>query len=214
LIKIRKLFLTVLILMVSLLPVACAQENGKTSVEESKYGTTAVKLVKVKLSDAEAQNKINKTLRGEAAAFAKNCRSDDESSLTSKVTYNQNNLLSIHMEEFVYPKGAVHPTTFWRALTFSLKTGQELELSQLFKKDANYKERINALIQKDIAKRDIVWLTPFQSIDEQQEFYLKDNSLVVYYQLYRYTPYSSGFLEFEIPYGDVADLLVGDLSKK
>ena len=40
------------------------------------------------------------------------------------------------------------------------------------------------------------FLFPFEAIRADQDFYLSNNELVVYFQAYEYTPYAAGIPEF------------------
>jgi hypothetical protein len=124
------------------------------------------------------------------------------------VTYNGNNLLGIAIDEWAYTGGA-HPMSYKRAFTFDTRTGDALPLAGLFKGGADWRARLNSLMAEQIAARQIPVFdaTPFAGVKDNQEFYLTAGTLVVYYQLYEYTPYVFGFLEFPIPYAQIADLL-------
>lgn len=124
------------------------------------------------------------------------------------VTFNADNLLSVTIREWAYTGGA-HPMSYLRAYTFDTRTGDRLALADLFRPDADYRARLNAIMDAQIAERKIpiFTFTPFAGVKDNQEFYLTADGLVVYFQLYDYTPYVFGFLEFPIPYGQVADLL-------
>lgn len=51
------------------------------------------------------------------------------------------------------------------------------------------------------------YLRAFTGVRDEQEFYLTADSVVVFYQRAEFTPYSYGFLEFPIPYADIAAIL-------
>lgn len=124
------------------------------------------------------------------------------------VTFNTDKLLSVTIREWAYTGGA-HPMSFLRAFTFDPATGDRLTLADLFTGGADYRARLDAIMAAQIAERQIpiFTFTPFAGVRDDQEFYLTADGLVVYYQLYEYTPYVFGFLEFPIPYGQIADLL-------
>lgn len=124
------------------------------------------------------------------------------------VTYNAGDLLSVTITEWAYTGGA-HPMSYKRSFTFDTRTGDRLALADLFRPGTDYCARLNAVIaaQIDGRKIPIFSFTPFAGVKDNQEYYLTADSLVVYYQLYEYTPYVFGFLEFPIPYAQLADLL-------
>ncbi|MCL6459674.1 MAG: DUF3298 and DUF4163 domain-containing protein, partial [Gorillibacterium sp.] len=116
------------------------------------------------------------------------------------ITYNQENKLSMYFEPYQYTGGA-HGTFGYQAHTFDLTTGEELSLKQVTN-NPNYQTIINAAILQQIKERKIVLLYPFESIREDQGFFLREDSLVVYFSLYEYTPYVAGMPEFSIPLSD------------
>ncbi|MDR1701822.1 MAG: DUF3298 and DUF4163 domain-containing protein [Sporomusaceae bacterium] len=199
-----------LILAIYFAPTALAKE--KIEFEQTNYGRTEAKIIKVtSLANPLAQKYINSTIQAEALDFAKGVQDEYyTSNIGSKVMYQQNNLLSIYLLEYVYSEGAAHGMSFAKTFTFNLKTGDLYQLQELFQNGSDYQNKINTFIRNDIQKRDIYLFEEFSGIDTEQEFYLKDNALVVYYQIYRYTPYAEGFLEFEIPYHQLNDIFAAD----
>lgn len=202
----------VLIFVCLSLAAVCANTPGsaKITAEERDYGRTSVKLVQVlEVADARVKTMINEALKNEAVQFAKKYQSEifEFSSISSQVKTNQNNILSVLLEELFYPARAAHPTTVAKAFNFDLKTGKNYTLSEIFAKDAGYKSILDTLSKADLKERKVNLLEPFTGIDERQEFYLEDNSLVLFYQLYKYTPYSDGFLEIKIPFARINDIL-------
>jgi hypothetical protein len=170
----------------------------------------------------EAGQTINRTLAAEIDAFAAKLNESINSSplkripTTSKmqvnvshgVDFNESPLLSVTITEWFYTGGA-HPMRYLRAFTFDTRTGERLQLADLFKGDADYRAKLNEIMNAQIAARKISVFpfTPFKGIRDDQEFFLSPEGLVVYYQLYEYTPYVAGFLKFPIPYDAVADIL-------
>lgn len=129
------------------------------------------------------------------------------------VTFNQSPLLSITVNEWFFSGGA-HPMSYLRAFTFDTRTGERLRLADLFKDDADYRTRLNDIMAAQIAERKIPLFSfrSFGGVKDDQEFFLSGNDgLVVYYQLYEYTPYVAGFLKFPVSYGEVADILKPDV---
>jgi hypothetical protein len=91
-----------------------------------------------------------------------------------------------------------HGMTFLNSLTFDAATGQDYRLSELFKPGSDYAARINEQIRKQIRERDVQLLGEFGGIRPDQDYYLADKALVIYFQLYEITPYAFGFPMFPI----------------
>ena len=76
----------------------------------------------------------------------------------------------------------------------------------MFKDGSDYVKQLSAIIKVDIKKWNIQLLDEFKAIRPDQDFYIADTSLVIYFQLYDITPYYWGFPYFPIPILDVADI--------
>lgn len=155
-----------------------------------------------------AGQKINRTLAGEIDAFARSVAKPDHSGQVNyTVQLDHNQLLSITISEMYYVRRAAHPMTMLRGFTFNTATGDPLKLSDLFPPDCDFRGKLNQIMARQLAERQIPLLRKFDGIRENQEFYLTPDSLVIYYQLYEYTPYAWGFLKFSIPYGELSGIL-------
>lgn len=115
-----------------------------------------------------------------------------------EIKNNQRGILSlvlIGLADF----GGAHPMTKAASLTMDTASGQNYALHQLFAPGDGYREIINAEIARQIELRQIPLLEGFNGISPEQDYYLSDSVLVVYYQLYELSPYVAGFPYFPIP---------------
>ena len=81
--------------------------------------------------------------------------------------------------------------------------GEEILLSDILKEKKDYVDIINQEIKRQIELNPQEYFSEFsvfQSISEEQPFYLIEDGIVVYFGLYEIAPYSSGIRYFEIPY--------------
>ncbi|NYF25262.1 DUF3298 and DUF4163 domain-containing protein [Sporosarcina sp. JAI121] len=122
---------------------------------------------------------------------------------------NQRNILSLNLIVYSFTGGA-HGMTIIKSLTFDTTTGKEYTLKELFKTDSHYEEKLSDIIQQRIKDWKIDLLEPFNEIRSDQDFYIADTSLVIYFQLYEITPYYWGFPYFPIPILDLADIIEPD----
>jgi len=122
---------------------------------------------------------------------------------------NEKGVLSLSLFNYAYTGGA-HGLTLQKSLTFNADSGRSYTLAQLFKPGADYVKRLSDIIATQIAERDIQTLEPFKSIRPDQDFYIADRSLVVYFQLYELTPYVYGFPYFPISVYDLQDIINED----
>lgn len=124
-----------------------------------------------------------------------------------KVKLHKNGLLSLLYDVYGYAKGAAHGITYQSSQTFNLRDGTEYPLKDLFKPGSDYVRRLSAMIRRRFKEQDIPMIAEFRSIRPDQDFYLTDRAIGIYFQLYEYTPYVYGFPTFEIPFTEVADIL-------
>jgi hypothetical protein len=129
---------------------------------------------------------------------------------TYEVKNNQRDVLSFTFSNYTYHHQAAHGMTYINSLTFDLKQGKIVHVKDLFKPDSDYINRISNLIQTQITARDIPLLEDFTTIQPNQDFYLADKTLVIYFQLYELTPYVFGFPMFPLSVYDLQDISVED----
>ena len=125
---------------------------------------------------------------------------------TFEIKNNQRGILSLNLIVYSYTGGA-HGMTYVRSLTFDTKTGKQYDLKELFKPGSDYQKKISDSIRVKIKEWDISVLEPFKGIQSNQDFYIADTSIVVYFQLYELSPYSQGFPYFPIPILDLKDII-------
>ena len=124
-----------------------------------------------------------------------------------EIKNNQRGILSLNLIVYTFTGGA-HGHTIIKSLTFDTKTGKQYTLRELFKPGSDYVKKLSDIIRVDIKKWDIQLIDPpFTEIRPDQDFYIADTSLVVYFQLYEISPYAWGFPYFPIPILDLADIV-------
>ena len=100
--------------------------------------------------------------------------------------------------------------TIIKSLTFDTETGKQYTLEELFKPGSNYEKELSDIIRKDIKKWNIELLGKFEGIRGDQDFYIADTSIIIYFQLYEITPYVWGFPYFPIPILDIDQIIKPD----
>ncbi|SFK73859.1 Copper amine oxidase N-terminal domain-containing protein [Paenibacillus sp. 1_12] len=157
----------------------------------------------------EIENHVSadKTMLNKAAADNKQWEADNAKikippvSLDGvyKVTYNEQNRLSLYIDYYMYLGGA-HGMTERVPYTFDLTTGNLLTLQEAAAGNANYVSIINNEIMKQYKEDGLSLLAPFKTIEPERPYFLKHNGVVIYFNQYEYTAYASGMPEFEIPF--------------
>jgi hypothetical protein len=112
-------------------------------------------------------------------------------------------ILSVTFDVSTYMEGAAHPTYFLISTNIDLKTGEELSLEQLFPDGYDHKGVLNEKAQPQLEQLDFELLDDFKGIENNQEFYLTADQLVIFYQPYVYTPHAYGILRLHY---DLSDL--------
>lgn len=129
-----------------------------------------------------------------------------------RLKYNQKGLLSVVCMNYQYTGGA-HGTTMQSSHTFNLKTGAEYQLADLFASGADYVSAINSAVKDEIGVRLTTGalpeysIEPFETIEENQDFFLSHDALVVYFQQYEHWPYAAGIQEFPVNFSTLKDML-------
>ena len=116
-----------------------------------------------------------------------------------KVT-NNSDIISFYIDYYQFSGGA-HGITNRIAYNVEKSTGNEIQLKDIFKDNYNYKDVINKEINRQISKDPDRYFTGkdgFNGIDDNQNFYIKNNTVVIYFGLYAIAPYASGISEFII----------------
>jgi hypothetical protein len=163
------------------------------------------------LASAEAEKAINDTIKQTILNYA--AEAEDQISRKTEedrpyefeggyvVTYNQDGVLSLITNQYGYTGGA-HGMTVRNAFTFSLKDGKRLLLGDLFGANANYKKQLNAKLSTAL-KANEGYLGGFTGLNTEKYFYLKDGKAVLFFQLYEYTAYATGFPEFTFSFKEL-----------
>ena len=122
---------------------------------------------------------------------------------------NERNVLSLNLTGLGDFHGA-HPITIVKAITIDIETGRVYELQDLFKTDSNYLEVLSKMVYEQIQERDIPLLGEFEGVRSDQDYYIADKGLVIYFQQYEIAPYYVGLPYFLIPIYDLSEVIPED----
>ncbi|WNQ08975.1 DUF3298 and DUF4163 domain-containing protein [Paenibacillus aurantius] len=153
------------------------------------------------LPHPEVQRKINEAILTEVRAMlrAQDYPANPDTEVTGyyEIKTNERGVLSLSLFSYAYSGGA-HGITLQRSLTFAIQTGEKYSLKDLFKPETDYIRIVNRQIEEQIMARQIPLLEEFKTIRPDQDFYIADKALVVYFQLYELTAYVYGFTYFPL----------------
>lgn len=195
----------------------CSALNPGTEFEKKMYETDKVKIeVQIpkfkNFSDDEFEEKLNNEYKENLSDiiddFFKQSDSVNGEKCTFKLKqtlkYDTMNFLSIMGEGELFT-GGVHGNSFRITKNIDTQKNIELILSELFS-DENWKDILDKKLceieEKNPEQFYDLWKRP--QIYDEKNFYLSNNGLVIFFPPYELSYYARGFVEFLIPYSDIA----------
>jgi hypothetical protein len=137
---------------------------------------------------------------------------DWQKKFTAEVLYNDNYILSIRLTKYAYTGGA-HGVSIQNNLVFDLRKNAKVYLGDLFYD--GFEPRLNALIDKKLRKlnglnkseklKEAGFL--IDEIEYNDNYFINNDGIVFYYNVYEIAPYASGPLEIFIPFYEIRGLL-------
>ncbi|MGL5754296.1 MAG: DUF3298 domain-containing protein [Paraclostridium sp.] len=124
--------------------------------------------------------------------------------ITFDVKKNSDNMLSILTKYYQYSGGA-HGFYENKSYNIYVEDGKDLKLKDLFKENADYKKVINSIIREEIKENKQEY--SFKGISNNQKFYIEDNKIVIYFDLYEIAPFAAGIPEFSIDINSISHIL-------
>lgn len=127
--------------------------------------------------------------------------------ITYEITLNANCTLSLYFDNYQYTGGA-HGITTRKSYNWDLVRGKSIELYELISHTIMFRNyiitSINNQIKADIESGNNIYFENYEELVRQyfnpSNFYLTEEGVVIYYQLYEIAPYVSGIRTFLIPY--------------
>lgn len=187
-----------------------AQIDTQTITKNNEYINSIINVPIVITENKNIEKNINELIKNdimngyfeveeEAKDFLKNTPKEYITPYIYNVDFdvkkNSDSMLSILIKIYQYSGGA-HGYYENRSYNIFIENGQNLNLKDLFKENADYKKVINGLIRDEIKENKQEY--SFKSISENQKFYIQDDKLVIYFDLYEIAPFAGGIPEFRI----------------
>jgi hypothetical protein len=218
----------ILIIAVPMLLCGCsANKAAQISVMQKQYETdfSAVEAEDIAFSNMENKqfqdeinSKLSERLSSSLVAFDSAAQESSQNVIMGNKCifnnkwiekYNQNSFISLIDEEYIYLGGA-HGSTAWYPLNIDTAAGYSLTLDDLFE-DKGYKEALNRMIDELIAENQDeykdLWEKPEIKDSHQNDFYITNSDLVIFYQPYDLSYYARGFVEFPLRLEDLSRYL-------
>lgn len=127
-----------------------------------------------------------------------------------EIKTNERGVLSLSIINYTYHYHYAHGLTIIKSLTFDIMTGKSYQLYELFKPGSDYIKILSEIVQRQIEERNIDLIEEFKGVKPNQDYYIADKALVIYYQLYELTPYVFGFPQFPISVYEIEDIVRED----
>jgi hypothetical protein len=124
-------------------------------------------------------------------------------------------LLIIEKSGYWYPIGAAHGQPSKEYLYIDTYTGAFYKLKDLFKANSKYSDKLASIVNNQVTlnKRignisgEIAYFVDKVDVSPEQPFIIGKDSIKVYYAPYDIASYAAGFVEFEIPYGQLTSII-------
>lgn len=123
-----------------------------------------------------------------------------------QITYNAGCIVSLFMDTFTYMGGA-HGETKRQSDTWDFKTGTKIMLGDIYPLNQASLAKFQKSVEQQISDR--LNAVPGSYFDDfsillqksfrPENFYIKPNGVIIYFQQYDIAPYSTGIPEFLIP---------------
>jgi len=129
-----------------------------------------------------------------------------EAIYTYTITYNQDNIISLYSDQYIYSGGA-HGLTNRQSQNWNMQCGKEILLNEVYKNNPyfmlNILKSINGQIENEIQNGTNQYFDNYCTLVLEtfkiNQFYITtDNKLAIYFQQYDIAPYSSGIPVFYI----------------
>lgn len=118
-----------------------------------------------------------------------------------QITLNQENAVSMYIDEYIFSGGA-HGTTTRTSQTWNLMLGEMVELYELYPNEPYFLLDILRKINREISENiEIYFADPYPLVVEYfnpESYYIDNGKVVIYFQQYDIAPYSSGIIEFTL----------------
>jgi len=131
------------------------------------------------------------------------------------LVFSRKGLIVLSETGYSYPFGAAHGMPVMNHVHIDVRTGRFYELKDLFKKGSNYTGILTQIVRDQITEMaqsedTLYWLDSYDGISSDQQFYINENGLNLYFQPYEIAPYAAGFPTFLVTFDEISDIIDKD----
>ena len=202
-----------------------ANVDTQTITKNNKYINSVINIPIIITENKELSKYINDEITNNIMKFFNESQQqakdyyenieEVENKFVANVDYdikkNSDDILSIMIIYYKFAGGA-HGDYEHVLYNIDMKNGKFISLSDLFKKNIDYKTVINEEIRKQIEElikidKQNKGVYELEGISDKQKFYIQDDNLVIYFDLYEIAPYAAGMPEFIINVNKIDHIL-------
>ena len=205
-----------------------AAVDSKVINKENKYIKSELKIPKLVMNNKEIERILNKKFESDIMNFYNTSVKEAEYyfddfpdaenkfviSSDYEIKKSNNKVLSMLIKYYKYSGGA-HGIYEYIPYNVDLTSGGIFTLKDLFNENSNYKVVIENEIKKQIIQlnkeqnlpKNSTQLYAFNEIKDNQKFYIVDDTIVIFFDLYDIAPYVAGIPEFPINKEIISNLL-------
>ncbi|MBO9128398.1 DUF3298 and DUF4163 domain-containing protein [Bacillus sp. 165] len=136
--------------------------------------------------------------------------SSTEVLLNYEIKNNQRGILSLTLSSFANTFSLAHPVDGLTSITTDTYSGNIYQLQDLFQPNSPYVEHISTEIKLQIKQRNLPLFKQFESIRPNQDFYIADKALIIFFQRYEIGPRPLGYPIFPISIYSLEDIIKKD----
>lgn len=202
---------------------ACSSKSRLEYIDKSYKTDTITVTLQIpqitSLGNEEFQTFVNREIEDTCTEFLNKFKNSAKnlsypSVFTAETTkYESDGFLSI-VTQLDYYTQKPHNNSFRITKNINTKESVCVDLKDLFEDDS-YIDFINQALLKTVSdnpdKYSDLWAKP--RLSENQEYYIKDGSLVLFFPPYELSYYSRGFVEFSIPLSELSGYMCEDYRK-
>lgn len=130
---------------------------------------------------------------------------------SSSVESGDNYIMSVRFSVSGMIIGMAHPYHYYRVFNYNLDTGEQIELNQLFKPDADYLAVLSNYtrgeLEKRLTEKDMVSEGTAPKPENFKVWNIKPNGLLITFNEYQVAPYVEGAQTVLVPYNIIKPIL-------
>src|SRR5699024_4091054 len=124
-----------------------------------------------------------------------------------EIKTNERNVFSLSLMNYSIHEYAAHGLTLKVGMNFNLETGENWDLSKQFIPGSDFLSKLTRLVNQQIEMRDFPVFNEPVTVRSDQDYYIADKALVLFYQIYDISPYYVGLPMFPISVYEIENIL-------